>query len=75
MIGLGIGIGMGRRSRISVGTPPSAPVISGFAFPGETLTSDQPGQWQVDGTPVGATDATSFAPRVQDIGLDITQEI
>lgn len=49
------------------------PVISGFAFPGETLTSDQEGQWHADGVPVGPSNAATFAPRVQDIGLDISQ--
>lgn len=60
-------------NEIEVEAPPP-PVISGFAFPGETLTSDQEGQWYVDGVPVGAADATTFAPKIQDIGLDIWQE-
>lgn len=58
----------------SQGSGADPPVISGFAFPGETLTSDQPGQWHVDGVPVGPSNVTTFAPRVQDVGLDITQE-
>lgn len=51
----------------------SAPVISGFAYPGETLASTSAGQWYVDGVVVTGETGTTFAPTIYDIGLDIHQ--
>lgn len=52
------------------GTPP---VISGTAYPGETLTSTQAGQWRVGGVDVSGQTGTTFVLRVQDIGAVIGQ--
>lgn len=54
-------------------TPPAAPVLSGFAYPGETITSTEEGQWKVDGSDVSGETGTSFVVRNEDIGKDITQ--
>jgi len=56
--------------RSSVG---SAPVISGTAFPGETLTSTKTGQWYADGNAISGQTGSTYVVRLSDIGKVITQ--
>jgi hypothetical protein len=56
---LGIGIGINRWSNGGVG----APIITGFAYPMETLTASRAGQWAIDGIPIiGQTGSTFVVP-------------
>jgi hypothetical protein len=48
------------------------PVLSGVAFPGETITSDQAGQFYLDGLAVGDPSVTTFRVRTNDIGKALT---
>ena len=50
-----------------------APVISGTAFPGETLTSTKAKQWYADGNAISGETGTTYVVRLSDIGLAITQ--
>jgi hypothetical protein len=50
----------------------SGGTISGFAYPGETLTSTALDQWRVNGVNRGSP-STTFIPGVNDIGLIIDQ--
>lgn len=51
----------------------SSPVISGTAYPGETLTSTQAGQWYVNGGAVSGETGSTYVIRLNDIGYDINQ--
>ena len=57
-------------SRSRVG---GAPVISGTAFPGETLSSTQIKQWYADGNAISGEFGSSYVVRLGDIGKIITQ--
>jgi hypothetical protein len=50
-----------------------APVISGTAFPGETLTSTKAKQWYADGNAISGETANTYVVRLSDIGKAITQ--
>lgn len=50
-----------------------APVISGTAFPGETLTSTKAEQWYADGNAISGETGTTYVVRLSDIGVAITQ--
>jgi hypothetical protein len=50
----------------------SAPIITGTAYPGETLTSDNVGVWTVGGVEVSGT-SDSYTVLTTDIGKAITQ--
>lgn len=63
-------LGLGMRLRCSA-LP--EPVITGTAFPGETLTSTQPGQWQADGAPISGETGSTYLVRLSDIGKAIRQ--
>jgi hypothetical protein len=56
--------------RSSVG---AAPVISGTAFPGETLTSTNARQWYADGNFISGQTGSTYVVRLSDIGKVITQ--
>ena len=58
-------------SRSRVG---GAPVISGTAFPGETLSSTQIKQWYADGNAISGEFGSSYVVRLGDIGKIITQD-
>lgn len=49
------------------------PVVSGTAFPGNTLTSTQPGQWYVNGSLISGQTGSTFVIRLDDIGYPIKQ--
>jgi hypothetical protein len=51
-------------------TPP--PVISGFAYPQETLTASRAGQWFVDGIPIIGETGSTFVVHLLDYGRTIT---
>lgn len=51
----------------------AAPVISGTAYPGNTLTSTQAGQWYVNGNAVSGETASTYVIRLDDIGYNINQ--
>jgi len=51
----------------------SAPVISGTAFPGETLTSTNARQWYADGNVISGQTGSTYVVRLSDIGKAITQ--
>jgi len=50
-----------------------APVISGTAFPGETLTSTKAQQWYADGNAISGETGNTYVVRLSDIGVAITQ--
>jgi hypothetical protein len=50
-----------------------APVISGTAFPGETLTSTNARQWYADGNFISGETGSTYVVRLSDIGKVITQ--
>jgi len=50
-----------------------APVISGTAFPGETLTSTKAKQWYANGNAISGETANTYVVRLSDIGVAITQ--
>lgn len=54
-------------------TSSSAPVISGTAYPGNTLTSTIAGQWYVNGGAVSGETGTTYVIRLDDIGYTINQ--
>jgi hypothetical protein len=49
------------------------PVISGTAFPGETLTSTKTQQWYADGNAISGETGNTYLVRLSDIGVEITQ--
>jgi len=49
------------------------PVISGTAFPGETLTSTKAKQWYADGNAISGQTGSTYVVRLSDIGVAITQ--
>ena len=49
------------------------PVISGTAFPGETLSSTRAIQWYADGVAISGETASTYVVRLSDIGKAITQ--
>jgi hypothetical protein len=51
----------------------AAPVISGTAFPGETLTSTNARQWYADGNVISGQTASTYVIRYSDIGKVIRQ--
>jgi len=51
--------------------PPTT--ISGFAYPGETLTSPGNGQWYVDDVPIIGETGDTFVVRIDDIGKPVRQ--
>jgi hypothetical protein len=51
----------------------AAPVISGTAYPGETLTSTVAGQWIVNGSNVSGETGSTYVIRLNDIGYVIKQ--
>jgi hypothetical protein len=54
---LGLGLGLNRSGLLG------PPVITGFAYPMETLTASRAGQWAIDGVPViGETGSTFVVP-------------
>jgi hypothetical protein len=50
-----------------------APVISGTAFPGETLTSTKAEQWYANGNAISGETGNTYVVRLSDIGVAITQ--
>jgi hypothetical protein len=50
----------------------SKPVISGFAYPLETLTASRAGQWSIDGVPVIGQTGTTFQVPLLAYGRTIT---
>jgi hypothetical protein len=50
-----------------------APVISGTAFPGETLTSTNARQWYADGNVISGQTGSTYVVSLSDIGKVITQ--
>jgi hypothetical protein len=48
-------------------------VISGTAFPGETLSSGSSGQWSLDGVSIAGETGSTYVVRVNDIGGVIAQ--
>jgi hypothetical protein len=51
----------------------AAPVITGTAFPAETLTSTRAGQWFADGNAISGQTGSTYVVRLSDIGKVITQ--
>jgi len=51
--------------------PPT--IISGFAYPGETLTSTGTGQWYVDDVPIIGETGDTYVVRLDDIGKPVRQ--
>lgn len=49
------------------------PVISGTAFPAETLTSTRAKQWYADGVAISGETTSTYVVRLSDIGKAITQ--
>ena len=49
------------------------PVITGTAYPAETLTSTRAGQWYADGVAISGETANTYVVRLGDIGKAITQ--
>jgi len=49
------------------------PVISGTAFPGETLTSTKAKQWYADGNAISGQTGSTYVVSLSDIGKAITQ--
>jgi hypothetical protein len=49
------------------------PVISGTAFPGETLTSTRTGQWYADSNAISGQTGSTYVVLLSDIGKVITQ--
>lgn len=49
------------------------PVITGTAYPSETLTSTQAKQWYADGLAISGETAATYVVRLSDIGKAITQ--
>jgi hypothetical protein len=49
------------------------PVISGTAFPGETLTSTKAEQWYADGNAISGQTGSTYVVSLSDIGKAITQ--
>lgn len=47
------------------------PIITGIPYPGQTLNSDVPTQWSVNGVNVGPPDATSYLVQIADAYLDV----
>jgi hypothetical protein len=50
-----------------------APVISGTAYPSETLTSTKSAQWYADGNEISGETGSTYEVRLSDIGKAITQ--
>jgi hypothetical protein len=51
----------------------AAPVITGTAFPAETLTSTRTGQWYANGSAISGETGNTYVVRLSDIGKAITQ--
>lgn len=54
--------------------PPEDPIISGNAFPLETINSNKLGQWYVDNQPVIGEIGATYQWRLSDIGKTLRQE-
>jgi type V secretory pathway adhesin AidA len=52
-----------------------AAVITGTAYPGETLTSTSVGQWYADNVPVSGEVGSTYVVRLDDIGRSIRQAL
>lgn len=73
MITAASSFGFARKASQMGGGGPPAIVISGTAYPGNTLTSTEAGQWYVNGSPVSGQTGTTYVIRLNDIGYDINQ--
>ena len=63
-----IGVGIGLQYGGGIGPP----IVSGTAYPGETLTSTRSLQWYADDIAITGETASTYVVRLSDIGKAIT---